>query len=64
VRRQPQSNMVPRYSRLLTSAFLAGPGSFTVEVYRPDNGKHFDIINPEQTQGNGSIDPIVDKAVK
>jgi hypothetical protein len=56
--------MVPRYSRLLTSAFLAGPGSFTVEVYRPDNGKHFDIINPEQTQGNGSIDPIVDKAVK
>jgi len=34
-----------------------------VETYLPENGKHFDIINPTQTQGRGTIDLIVEKAL-
>jgi len=31
----------------------------SVQVYMPKNGKHFDIINPTQTQGKGTVEFIV-----
>lgn len=36
----------------------------TVDVYRPKNGKHFDIINPTQKQGQGTIELIARVAPK
>ena len=35
-----------------------------VEVFRPTDGKHFDIVNPTQKQGQGTIDLIARAAVR